>query len=429
MGGLFLKILFSPIGNTDPWNNNYDGAMLHIVRHYKPDYVYLYFTESIWEGTERIPGRKSFDWELIVRSVSPTTKVEIIKENITHEHDFDSYKESFHEHIQKIRYNHDEPEILLNVTSGTPQMESTLCLEYITYPEQKVCIQVTAPDPSNNGMRHFANPSRQAEELAKVNQRETSMSTRARAINIISFREAMIRSQLKELIKHYDYEAAYHLINENPKFRNSQILKEELLAVTKQIKTHTVFPEIIEKYANKDLQKVLLHYLLLSMRYKRQDVAETLIRLKSIAEYILRYYIDQKWPNFIIDKKGKPYITHNTSKNSALISKYKLYLQQQGKKIDSKSTVSLPAYIDIIAAIEQRSPILDASQYIMNINDLRNTIAHQLEPLKLESKKNIEKITKAVEVIPKMILHSFPEMKREDFDFLEYKNEKLIGLL
>ncbi|HCT0365241.1 TPA: type III-A CRISPR-associated protein Csm6, partial [Staphylococcus pseudintermedius] len=52
-----------------------------------------------------------------------------------------------------------------------------------------------------------------------------------------------------------------------------------------------------------------------------------------------------------------------------------------------------------------------------------------LEPLKLESKKNIEKITKAVEVIPKMILHSFPEMKREDFDFLEYKNEKLIGLL
>ncbi|HCT0363473.1 TPA: type III-A CRISPR-associated protein Csm6, partial [Staphylococcus pseudintermedius] len=113
----------------------------------------------------------------------------------------------------------------------------------------------------------------------------------------------------------------------------------------------------------------------------------------------------------------------------ALISKYKLYLQQQGKKIDSKSTVSLPAYIDIIVAIEQRSPILDASQYIMNINDLRNTIAHQLEPLKLESKKNIEKITKAVEVIPKMILHSFPEMKREDFDFLEYKNEKLIGLL
>ncbi|EGQ0309665.1 type III-A CRISPR-associated CARF protein Csm6 [Staphylococcus pseudintermedius] len=424
-----MKVLFSPIGNTDPWNHNYDGAMLHIVRHYKPEYVYLYFTESIWKGTERIPGRKSFDWESIVQSVSPTTKVKLIIENITHEHDFDSYKETFHDHIQQIRDSHDEPEILLNVTSGTPQMESTLCLEYITYPEQKLCIQVAAPDPSNNGMRHFANPNRQLEELAEVNQRELNAATRSRVINIISFREAMIRSQLKELIKHYDYEAAYHLINENPEFRNSKILKEELLALTKQIKTHTVFPEIMEKYTNKDLQKVLLHYLLLNMRYKRQDVAETLIRVKSIAEYILRYYIDQKWPGFIIDKKGKPYITHNTSKNSALVGKYKLYLLQQGKNFDAKYTVSLPAYIDIIVALDQKSPFLNASQSIININDLRNSIAHQLEPLKLESKKNMEKIKKAVEAIPTMISHSFPDMRKEDFDFLEYKNEKLIGLL
>ncbi|EHL7182574.1 type III-A CRISPR-associated protein Csm6 [Staphylococcus pseudintermedius] len=424
-----MKVLFSPIGNTDPWNHNYDGAMLHIVRHYKPEYVYLYFTESIWKGTERIPGRKSFDWESIVQSVSPTTKVKLIIENITHEHDFDSYKETFHDHIQQIRDSHDEPEILLNVTSGTPQMESTLCLEYITYPEQKLCIQVAAPDPSNNGMRHFVNPNRQLEELAEVNQRELNAATRSRVINIISFREAMIRSQLKELIKHYDYEAAYHLINENPEFRNSKILKEELLALTKQIKTHTVFPEIMEKYTNKDLQKVLLHYLLLNMRYKRQDVAETLIRVKSIAEYILRYYIDQKWPGFIIDKKGKPYITHNTSKNSALVGKYKLYLLQQGKNFDAKYTVSLPAYIDIIVALDQKSPFLNASQSIININDLRNSIAHQLEPLKLESKKNMEKIKKAVEAIPTMISHSFPDMRKEDFDFLEYKNEKLIGLL
>ncbi|WP_238310431.1 type III-A CRISPR-associated CARF protein Csm6 [Staphylococcus intermedius] len=426
---LILKVLFSPIGNTDPWNHNYDGAMLHIVRHYMPEYVYLYFTESIWEGTERIPGRKTFDWEAIVQSVSPTTKVKLIIENIVHEHDFDSYKETFHEHIQKIRYRHDEPEILLNVTSGTPQMESTLCLEYITYPEQKVCIQVAAPDPSNNGVRHFANPSHQMEELIEVSQREKSAPARSKPINIISFREAMLRSQLKELIKHYDYEAAYHVISEHSELRNSHILQEELLALTKQIKTHTVFPELIEKYTNKDLQKVLLHYLLLSMRYKRHDVAETLIRVKSIAEYILRYYIDQKWPSFIIDKKGKPYINHNGAKQSAQIGKYKLYLQQQGKNIDAKYTVSLPAYIDIIAAIDQKSPILNASQSIMNINDLRNSIAHQLEPLKLESKKNMEKIKKAVEAIPEMISHSFPDIKKEDFDFLEYKNEKLIGLL
>ena len=47
-----MKVLFSPIGNSDPWSNDRDGAMLHIVRHYQPDIVVLFFTESIWKVIE-----------------------------------------------------------------------------------------------------------------------------------------------------------------------------------------------------------------------------------------------------------------------------------------------------------------------------------------------------------------------------------------
>ena len=54
-----MKVLFSPIGNSDPWSNDRDGAMLHIVRHYQPDIVVFFFTESIWEGNKNIPGRKT----------------------------------------------------------------------------------------------------------------------------------------------------------------------------------------------------------------------------------------------------------------------------------------------------------------------------------------------------------------------------------
>ena len=32
-----MKILFSPIGTTDPVRNCRDGACLHILRHYHPD--------------------------------------------------------------------------------------------------------------------------------------------------------------------------------------------------------------------------------------------------------------------------------------------------------------------------------------------------------------------------------------------------------
>lgn len=47
-----MKILFSPIGTTDPVRNCRDGACLHILRHYHPDKVVLYFTAEM-EQRER----------------------------------------------------------------------------------------------------------------------------------------------------------------------------------------------------------------------------------------------------------------------------------------------------------------------------------------------------------------------------------------
>ena len=42
------------------------------------------------------------------------------------------------------------------------------------------------------------------------------------------------------------------------------------------------------------------------MRHDRLDVAETLIRVKSIAEYIIKYYIQSNWPSLILEENGKP---------------------------------------------------------------------------------------------------------------------------
>ena len=46
-------ILFSPVGTHDPIGISKDktkvseGSMLHIIRHYKPEIVYLYITEEL----------------------------------------------------------------------------------------------------------------------------------------------------------------------------------------------------------------------------------------------------------------------------------------------------------------------------------------------------------------------------------------------
>lgn len=65
------------------------------------------------------------------------------------------------------------------------------------------------------------------------------------------------------------------------------------------------------------------------MRYNRLDVAETLIRVKSIAEFILKTYIVGHWPTLIIEKDDKPYL--NAEDNLSFIYKYKLLLEKEDR--------------------------------------------------------------------------------------------------
>ena len=46
-------ILISAVGKTDPIRSNYDGPMLHIVRHYQPEKVYLILTDDIAKKEEK----------------------------------------------------------------------------------------------------------------------------------------------------------------------------------------------------------------------------------------------------------------------------------------------------------------------------------------------------------------------------------------
>ena len=53
------KILFSPLGDTDPVRGCYDGAMLHILRHYKAVRVVLFYTQDMEEKERGTRGRFS----------------------------------------------------------------------------------------------------------------------------------------------------------------------------------------------------------------------------------------------------------------------------------------------------------------------------------------------------------------------------------
>lgn len=47
------RILFSPVGTTDPWRDDYEGPLLQIMRHYRPDIVYLFLTAEMAEKADQ----------------------------------------------------------------------------------------------------------------------------------------------------------------------------------------------------------------------------------------------------------------------------------------------------------------------------------------------------------------------------------------
>ena len=60
---MMKQILFSCVGTSDPVRGEHDGPMLHILRHYRPESVYIFVTPEIRQldsGDKRI--KKTREW-------------------------------------------------------------------------------------------------------------------------------------------------------------------------------------------------------------------------------------------------------------------------------------------------------------------------------------------------------------------------------
>ena len=417
---MIMNILFSPIGNSDPWRNDADGAMLHIVRHYKPEAVYLFFTDSIWEGNERVRGQKEYHWKQFIDEISgDDVKVTFIHEEISAPHDFDAYKDSFHRHLNQIHEEYPNACVLLNVTSGTPQMESTLCLEYITYPTNKKCIQVATPLKSSNSRTTFATPENQTEQFAAVNQFERENDNRCKEIGILSFKETIVKNQIKELIDNYDYTSALTLLNsEKDTYRNEQ-LKGKLQILSDSIQKYNLLPEIAQNYKDIKLQNSLFHCLLLNLYFKRGDYANALVRVKSISEYLGIEYLEQNYPGII--SYGKRIVF-----NENFQPFYQTYEAQNRKFVSNP--INFIACINALKILGENNhqKVINLLNVIDSINDDRNAVAHRLRDIKI----NQEALLKAINSVEELLKIVYKDkVKMEDFDLFDKYNNDLMEII
>lgn len=200
-------VFFTCVGNTDPIRDNFDGGMLHIIRYYRPHTVYIFFSEEMGKR-EKSDGRYSKAAEMLAEFLDMEIKIEKFFSHIRAAHDFDAYMDIFGDIIGKIRQDNGDDTIILNLSSGTPQMKTTMCLETLFTPGNVLPVQVSSPEQKSNiskvvGIEYDV-------ELEFQNNLDNlpDAPNRCSEPNIISVRRAMAKSQLITLIENYNYSAA-----------------------------------------------------------------------------------------------------------------------------------------------------------------------------------------------------------------------------
>ena len=209
-----MTILFSPIGNSDAMSLLGDGPMLHIVRHRNPGKIVLFLSPKMAQN-ERADKRYTKAIQLLSERLGrDVPEIELIESDYEEVYRFDYYIEKFENVLKRLIEEPGDAPILVNASSGTPAMEqAVVALGAFGHLDLEL-LQVKTPREDTN-KRHDRMDSEEydTEFLWDNNKDNDNQTERNRIIEVESpnFRDRLLRENVIELIKRYDYEAAESL--------------------------------------------------------------------------------------------------------------------------------------------------------------------------------------------------------------------------
>ena len=206
-----MKILFSPLGDTDPVRNDYDGAMLHIIRHEAPELAVLYYTQEMEKKD-----RKDNRFELLIKRVQPETGIRKIYSGIEAAHDFDVFINQFQPCLDELHREYPDAELLVNISSGTPAIKTALCLEVAALPYTVRAIQVSTPyHKSNRGIGHQDDFSNIDDVFCNLMDNEAEVEKRLKNAQLSYFKYVRMKTTVEALVEDFDFNGAYIVAGEN----------------------------------------------------------------------------------------------------------------------------------------------------------------------------------------------------------------------
>lgn len=385
-----MKILISAVGDTDPIRNFHDGALVHIARKYRPDKIIIIFSERTIGKKENI--------EKVLHAIDP----EYIPEIVIHKpiilnadiYVFDTMYDQFESIIQQY-YTKDD-ELLLNLSSATPQVKSALFIINRLSEINVKAIQVPTPvNDSNENVPH--DNVEDIDILIDTNEDNVEdFIDRTLEDESEKFLHALMKKTIRDFIKKYDYKASLELANQLPDFPGLKDCRKKLQDIVDSLDRQAV-PQLLQKKKwSEEQKKVLNAYLTIDLQKERGNFSEGLIRIKNLTEFILEDYIENRYPGFLdnyVNESDKYYLG---------IWDYRKILKEKNEWNQYKKIKS-----------------------VISMNSTRNTVAHKLDPLDSEELKQLGPVLKTL----KGLIKEQYQLTEKDFNFYKDVNKGLLELL
>lgn len=204
------KILFSPIGGTDPIANERDGSLLHMCRIYRPDKVFLFLSKEIFELHKK-DNRYLYCLEKLGDLLEHKFEYElIIEKELSEVQDYNYFYKRFRDIVKNIVNDMEEDDILyLNTSSGTPAMKSALQVMSAITEYPFVPIQVKTPERGMNPKledRFNYEPDIQWE--CNLDNEASDLKNRCEEVKCENLILLLKLDLIRKFISVYDYKAA-----------------------------------------------------------------------------------------------------------------------------------------------------------------------------------------------------------------------------
>lgn len=402
-------ILFTCAGTSDPVRGNRDGGILHIMRYYHPKRVYLFLSQQIADlEAQDHRFEKTFQhMQEVCAAQGIVYQPSLFMHNsqLCDAAKIDLVEKPLLEYFTSVAAENPNCRILLNLSSGTPQMKTLMQFLSVDSPYHVLGVQVDGPQQNKKDQSRTDNETYNVDYELATNfddepdcLPEGERRNRTSEPEMFAIKHQRHRHQLLKLLERQDYDAMLDMSQNLPKqlqtllqhlnARNN-LQSEEAYKLSKEL-TDLGFPLYPAMKSDSHYRDLSEYYLLLRNLQKLGRYSEFVLRLNPfLTELLYTLLMQTEFAGYLKKSNGRIDVATDVlnSKQPELMKR--LQAEAQRTLLDYKN-FSIFLGISMLLVTDTLS---DAHRnFLRACNALntaqRNTAAHQLHAVLEEDIKH-----------------------------------------